>query len=82
MDKIYVDQATENSYYGDRHFFAAYTPVGIKKLDSNYIKAIQEGKVDSDFLTKQIRKNPHLHPLIKENLLYNLKNRENLCLRS
>jgi len=157
LSKIYLDQAIHHSSFGNRCFTAAYTPYGIKCLDTDFIYRIKninnqvkevyellrkpktyigrDGKThEHSFqmvdvyepiplertqkrccfgikvvwfgsdgisigeehvfyyhvfpkfnpetrkesiseLRKEIKKNPHLHKTIKENLLFNLKSR-------
>jgi hypothetical protein len=127
FDEIYVDQAMYLSTYGDRQFFSAFTPHGIRKLDEEYgvrirninnkIVSVEHEKYkylgkdnirnhiflitwkndhtyrfaysevafhtmniiktltdDAKLLKKDIEDNPHLHKLIKKNLLLNLRN--------
>jgi hypothetical protein len=55
--------------------FAAYTPYGIKDIESGYAKRILAFKGDMKertALAKEIAKNKHLHYAIKRNLLDNL----------
>lgn len=50
-----------------------YTMHGISQIDSWFSKQIQYGsKHSKEDLEKMIRRNPHLHNLIKTNLLINL----------
>lgn len=76
LDKLYVDQAIRSSTYGDRNIFSAYTPWGIRQLDSYYGNLIRTlpNKLFATKLRKEIKNNPHLHKKIKENLLFNLDN--------
>ena len=80
-DEIYTDQATEKKY---SYIGCYYLPAGIKRMDSNICKMIRELKtpINSDpqwvkgqmlWLKEHIERNPHLHYIIKENLLLNLK---------
>ncbi|MCK9415686.1 hypothetical protein M0Q97_03385 [Candidatus Dojkabacteria bacterium] len=76
ISELYVDQAPYNSTYGDRNFFSTYLELGLKRIDNFFSTEIQlgsESKYTKDELTKMIRRNPHLHNLIKENLLDNLE---------
>lgn len=73
IDEYYIDQTMVNIYYADRHFFGAYTPWGIKGIESWFTKQILSGK-NKKKLSYMIRRNPHLHNVIKTNLLENLKN--------
>ena len=84
IDDLYVDQAM--SYGG--YFFSAYTPYGIKQIDSDFCHRIQNigtdntytsrreereyTKEDPEKLRNDILDNQHLHPCIIENLLQNL----------
>lgn len=56
--------------------FAAYTPEGIRQLDSEFCQRILSAKTVADFeqIEKDIWANPHLHTKIKSNLLLNLHN--------
>lgn len=76
IEDYYVDQQYE--YFGrpGYQFFNAYTPYGIQRLDSQYGERIRGGQEDKKELAKEIRKNIHLHKKIKENLLWNLRNRD------
>jgi len=71
MDAVYVDQAPLNSSF----FFCCKTPLGIKALDGEFCKRIMACQDEKDYL--QIRHdiiyNPHLHWVIKYNLLANLE---------
>lgn len=76
LDDIYVDQLPHYSQFYDREVFASYTPYGIKMIDSRYIRAIQHMEKYSmtpERLAHIIKKDPHLHNVIKTNLLYNIK---------
>ena len=54
------------------------TEYGIRELDSWMCKQIKgSSKFTKDELTRLIRRNPHLHNIIKTNLLINLKNARN-----
>ena len=76
MDTYYRDQAPQNSgAYGFR-ISSVYLPYGISKMDHWYAKQIHGGLPDHtpEQLEKMIRCNPHLHNVIKTNLLENLHN--------
>jgi len=77
IEEYYLDQLGFNrSYYGDRVFSSIVTWYGIKCMDSwysHYIKNIDESPYTKDELTMFIKSNPHLHNIIKTNLLNNLK---------
>lgn len=77
ISELYVDQAPYVSRYGDRKFSSVYLELGLKRMDKFFSTEIQLGsdsKYTKDELSKMIRRNPHLHNLIKENLLENLEN--------
>lgn len=69
MEELYRDYGISN----DGFIFAAYTPYGIKLMDKAYCERIVKGEDCSN----EIKENPHLHPVIKENLLYNIELRRN-----
>ena len=76
FETYYRDQAPRNSgTYGFR-ISSMYLPYGIKKIDSWYGKQIRAGLPDHtpEQLEKMIRHNPHLHNVIKTNLIENLHN--------
>lgn len=75
FDEICVDQAVRRSTCLDREFVSAYTPWGIRQMDTNYCNLIgnMPSKEYADKLEKEIINNPHLHDIIKENLLSNLE---------
>ncbi len=72
MDAVYVDQAPSYGFV-----FSCYTPAGIKGLDGQFIRRIRmvnprhADKVA--VLREDIIHNPHLHWVIKHNLLFNLE---------
>lgn len=74
MDSIYRDQAMVNTRGMGYNFFSAYLPYGIKKMDSWYSRQILAGfpKNTPEHLEEMIRKNPHLHNIIKTNLIGNI----------
>ena len=76
IDSYYIDQAMVSTQYFDRHLFAVYTPHGIRMLEGAYCEKMRNmpTKEYADDLRREIKKNPHLHEKIKENLLLNLKN--------
>lgn len=65
MEELYLDYGM----FSDTYIFAAYTPYGIKLMDAEYCRRIIAGEDCSE----EIKKNPHLHPVIKENLLHNIE---------
>ena len=60
-----------NINIGDRHFFCAWTPEGLKKIEGEFIKRIMGG--DNKNLEKDILESP-LTVKAKDNLLLNLRN--------
>jgi hypothetical protein len=75
IEDYYWDQARSSTCIGDRCISAAYLPYGIKQFDSWYAKQIQlgpESKYSKEELEDNIKRNPHLHNVIKTNLLSNL----------
>jgi hypothetical protein len=102
VSEIYRDQAVRCDRFLDRQMVAAYTPWGIKKLDTRFCNRIRafgrgeeyveyawsyghghgkppEKEVEHTFkdtlrsLEKDIKECPHLHDIIKQNLLENLR---------
>ena len=99
VHRIYIDQGMVGTSRPGYHFFAAYTPYGIQKLESKFAQRIQawargegypeygyhrvnghlERKVDYVYrdkfekLLKEIKTNKHLHRIIKQNLVQNLR---------
>jgi len=72
----YVDQAYHNISFGDRTVTSFFTPHGINEIDTWFSKQIYgESEFTKEELTKMIRRNPHLHNIIKTNLLENLNNK-------
>lgn len=76
-DYFYVDQAPTlmdlRNYNGPR-ITSFFTPYGISGLDGWISKQIQgESEFTKDQLIRMIRRNPHLHNIIKTNLLSNIK---------
>lgn len=72
------DCARSSVTYGDRRVEASYTSWGIKLIDTAFCKAIQRyGQGDTSFTYKELENmiltQPHLHELIKANLIYCLK---------
>lgn len=76
INKVYLDQAPHHAQYEDRHISAVYTPEGIRSIDSEFFKRIQNSrtKEQRDKIKQDILFNEHLHPVIKQNLIYNLEN--------
>lgn len=83
----YVDQAPHNSQFFDKDFMAMHTPHGIRGIDSWFGRQIRsldmrdgvigtESGVPVDELRDMVIANPHLHAVIKTDLLHNLGNYE------
>ncbi len=76
IQDLYYDQAGSDEVmrFGNhlRRVMAAYTPHGIHRIDSLYIRRIQAGHGSKRKLRAEIAANPHLHKLIKGNLIGNL----------
>lgn len=84
IDNYYVDQAgVQSTYVADRSISNIYLPLGLKRIESWYIREIQRwnssyllrGGYHKEELIDFIKGNPHLHNVIKTNLIHNLKNR-------
>jgi hypothetical protein len=85
LNNYYVDQAGVNrAYFGDRCVSSVYLPLGLKRIESWFIREIlrwnnhnyiKKDGYTKEELTKFIKGNIHLHNVIKTNLLYNLNNR-------
>lgn len=71
IDDPYVDQAR----FLMPGFYVFYTPWGLKELEQNYINAIRasKSKKEDSAIKKAIQCNPHLHKIIKDNLILNIK---------
>lgn len=87
FEEYYRDQAPYSTQYAHMSFGAVYTPHGIRGIDSWFGRQIRSlGKRDDKILTESdvtpeelrimILANPHLHDVIKTNLLHNLSNYE------
>ena len=75
-DDIRIDQCMVNNKYYDRNFFSALTPYGISQIEGWMINQIlSDSKFSFDELERMIRRNPHLHNVIKTNLINNLNNK-------
>lgn len=75
IDDIYIDQSYIYKKYNHVSFSSKFTPFGIKILESwmsNEIRA-EKSKYSYEELKKMIRINPHIHNIIKTNLLRNLE---------
>lgn len=53
-DALYIDQAMVNSNMGERNFFAAYTQWGIKQIDSEFCRRIQNLAKDPEQIIEDI----------------------------
>jgi len=75
IEEYYFDQSRKCIYIGDRKITDWYLPYGIKIIESWFVKQIisERCEFSKKELTKLIRKNPHLHNVIKTNLLSNLE---------
>ena len=84
VQSLYYDCAPEFSRVYHVSISASYTVHGIKQFDSWFCRQIQahrpcggEGlkpRYTSEEIARMVRRCPHLHPVIKSNLLHNLKN--------
>lgn len=82
FESFYIDRATSNiNIYGCR-IMSSYTPYGIKQIESWFITQIQKlgtnkEKYKAQDLEDLILRNPHLHEVIKSNLILNLNSYAN-----
>jgi len=75
LDDIYIDQAYQYLKTPNFQTFSSYTPFGVKNLEGFFIKQItsfDESNYTKAELEQLILRNPHLHNIIKTNLLGNL----------
>ena len=74
IDEYYYDQAYRVVKIYDRRISSFLLPMGIKKIDSWFARQIQmeKSKFSRKQLERLIRRNPHLHNVIKTDLLSNL----------
>jgi hypothetical protein len=79
IKKFYYDQLYSTAYFGDRKMFSTWLPFGIHRMDAWYTLRIHQlGLPNPKFnysveeLELMILKNPHLHNIIKSNLISNL----------
>lgn len=74
IEDIYVDQSQVfvKGFKKCPNIFSSYTAYGIKCIDSEYGRRICDTQEDPKTLEKEIRNNPHLHKIIKDNLIQNL----------
>lgn len=73
-NRIYLDYAPQSTTVYDRTIASCYTPFGISAIDGWFAKQIQSGAIPFRVLKKAILTNPHLHPVIRNNLYHNLLN--------
>lgn len=71
IDMWYIDQSPQYGVVS-----STFTPWGIKRMESWYIDQIQKGypSYTKEQMELLIKCNPHLHNIIKTNLLNNLEN--------
>jgi hypothetical protein len=65
---IYRDQSRNNFQRSGYQFFASYTPFGIQQIDTAYAKRIMSRTEDKKKLKMEIKNNPHLHKILKDNM--------------
>jgi len=72
-DDVYRDMSGWNGAYVG----SVYLKLGIKRMDGWMCKEIMKGEEESKYTKEQmeymIKYNPHVHPIIKTNLLENLQ---------
>ena len=68
----YFDNSPRITKAYDREISSFYTQRGILQLDEWFSTQIRSKSYDYELMTKMIRRNPHLHNIIKTNLLNNL----------
>lgn len=74
LERYYVDQVVVGpDQVGDRWFMSAYTQWGIHVMDSMFIKVIRSGRYTLDQVEAMVLCNPHLHGVIKTNLIENAR---------
>lgn len=77
----YYDQAASRVQIHDRVIASAWLPYGIQGMDSWYTNQILMGE-ESKYTPKQLENfiisNPHIHDVIKTNLIENLRRRNNM----
>ena len=69
----YLDQAPNVLGYGAG--FAAYTPEGIRALESQFAWRIMKCRTRRTLLKirRELKQNPHLHRKLRSNLLLNIR---------
>jgi hypothetical protein len=69
IDDLWVDQSITNVDVADRNFFAAYTPYGIKMIDSRFGWRIRKLLKTDDESIKEVKRMSHLSEWGKEEYL-------------
>jgi hypothetical protein len=69
---IQSDYSIHSTKYWPRVITSFYTPFGISKIESHLIDRIINLNEDIDTLSNIILTNPHLHPILRNNLYQNL----------
>lgn len=77
LDNIYRDYAPHYNKFGNRQIHSFYTPYGISQIDSFICREIRKEDIDIELWKEIILRQPNLHPIIRNNLYYNLINLEN-----
>ena len=74
-ESCYRDQAPVSSNWGERHFSATYLPYGLHQMEDGFRDVIHEcvSTTELEGIRSQIKKNPHLHRMIKRKLLAEVK---------
>jgi len=74
MSEYYVDQSIYNKHIAGLHLVSVYLPYGLQKIDNWFFYQLtNKSKYSLNELEKMIKVNPHLHNVIKTNLINNLK---------
>lgn len=71
---FYYDYSPKYSVFGYRSISSFYTSYGIQQIDAWISKKIREENIDVEDFKKRILTQPNLHPMIRNNLYYNLIN--------
>lgn len=81
IKEVYTDQGPINTHFKGYSFGCWYSPHGIQQLESDYCRRIQGTNRYGDpidmnptDIAQHIAEEPHLHRIIKDNLILNLKN--------
>lgn len=56
VDELYIDQAMVSNNFGNRGVFAAYTPYGVKRIDSDFCTRIQDIQNGPDEAVERIQR--------------------------